>query len=156
MVASIRVPNATQANGLSKIARRGLIPRGLGLALLPFLMVGCATSMSGVVVKPDGSKLTEPDVVVYTSPRTESVRAEKDGEFKISKNVLEDSEYTLIAEDKDGNMGYVRSFKPKKGSNKNIVVRLSREIDGKDAVMEGGPNEGNTTGMGEKILKSSP
>jgi hypothetical protein len=156
MVASIRVPNAMQAKGLLKTPKRGLIPRGLGLALLPFLMAGCATSMSGVVVKPDGSKLTEPDVVVYTSPRTESVRAEKDGEFKISKNVLEDSEYTLIAEDKDGNMGYVRSFKPKKGSNKNIVVRLSREIDGKDAVMEGGPNEGNTTGMGEKILKSSP
>lgn len=156
MVASIRVPNAMRAKGLDKTPKRGLIPRGLGLAILPFLMAGCATSMSGVVVKPDGSKLTEPDVVVYTSPRTESVRAERDGEFKISKNVLEDSEYTLIAEDKDGNMGYVRSFKPKKGSNKNIVVRLSREIDGKDAVMEGGPNEGNTTGMGEKILKSSP
>ena len=35
-------------------------------------------------------------------------------------------------------------------------AQLSREIDGKDAVMEGGPNEGNTTGLGEKILKSSP
>jgi len=156
MVASIRVPNAKEAKGLFKLPLRGFGPLALGLALLPFLMAGCATSMSGVVVKPDGSKLTQPDVVVYTSPRTESVRADKDGEFKISRNVLEESEYTLIAEDKDGNMGYVRSFKPKKGANKNIVVRLSREIDGKDAVMEGGPNEGNTTGLGEKILKSSP
>ena len=128
----------------------------LGLALVPFLLAGCGTTMSGVVVKPDGSKLTQPDVVVYTSPRTESVRADKDGEFKISKGVVEENEYTLIAEDKDGNMGYVRAFKPKKGANKNIVVRLSREIDGKDAVMEGGPSEGNTTGLGEKILKSSP
>ena len=128
----------------------------LGLALLPFLVAGCGTTMSGVVVKPDGSKLTDPDVVVYTSPRTESVRVDRDGDFKIGKGVTEENEYTLIAEDKDGNMGYVRSFKPKKGSNKNIIVRLSREIDGKDAVMEGGPNEGNTSGLGEKILKSSP
>lgn len=126
------------------------------LVLLPLLLAGCGTTMSGVVVKPDGSKLTEPDVVVYTSPRTESVRVDRDGDFKISENVMENGEYTLIAEDKDGNMGYVRSFRPKKGSNKNIVVRLSREIDGKDAVMEGGPSEGNTTGLGEKILKSSP
>ena len=123
---------------------------------LPFLLAGCGTTMSGMVVKPDGSKLTEPSVVVYTSPRTESVRVDKDGDFKIGKNVIEENEYTLIAEDKDGNMGYVRAFKPKKGPNKNIVVRLSREIDGKDAVMEGGPSEGNTSGLGEKILKSSP
>jgi hypothetical protein len=129
---------------------------GWGLALIPLLLAGCGTTMSGQVVKPDGSKLTEPSVVVYTSPRTESVRVSKDGVFKIGKNVIEENEYTLIAEDKDGNMGYVRSFKPKKGSNKNIVVRLSREIDGKDAVMEGGPNEGSTSGLGEKILKSSP
>jgi hypothetical protein len=127
-----------------------------GLMLLPLLLAGCGTTMSGLVVKPDGSRLTEPSVVVYTSPRTESVRVSKDGAFKIGHNVIEENEYTLIAEDKDGNMGYVRSFKPKKGSNKNIVVRLSREIDGKDAVMEGGPNEGNTSGLGEKILKSSP
>jgi hypothetical protein len=129
---------------------------GWGLLLMPLLLAGCGTTMSGRVVKPDGSKLTEPNVVVYTSPRTESVRVGKDGAFKLGKNVIDDNEYTLIAEDKDGNMGYVRAFKPKKGSNKNIVLRLSREIDGKDAVMEGGPSEGNTTGLGEKILKSSP
>lgn len=129
---------------------------GWGLLLSPFILAGCGTTISGQVVKPDGSRLTEPNVVVYTSPRTESVRVSKDGNFKISSNVTEENEYTLIAEDKDGNMGYVRSYKPKKGSNKNITLRLSREIDGKDAVMEGGPNEGNTTGMGEKILKSSP
>jgi hypothetical protein len=123
---------------------------------MPLLVTGCGTTMSGRVVKPDGSKLTEPNVVVYTSPRTESVRVGKDGAFKLGKNVIDENEYTLIAEDKDGNMGYVRAFKPKKGSNKNIVLRLSREIDGKDAVMEGGPSEGNTTGLGEKILKSSP
>jgi hypothetical protein len=128
----------------------------LGMVFIPLLLVGCGTSMSGLVVKPDGSRLTQPDVVVYTSPRTESVRVDRGGNFKIGANVIEENEYTLIAEDKDGNMGYVRSFKPKKGANKNIVVRLSREIDGKDAVLEGGATEGNTTGMGEKILKSSP
>ncbi len=129
---------------------------GWGLLLGPLLLVGCGTTISGHVVKPDGSQLTEPNVVVYTSPRTESVRVGNDGDFKISTNVLEENEYTLIAEDKDGNMGYVKAFKPKKGANKNIILRLSREIDGKDAVMEGGPNEGNTSGLGEKILKSSP
>lgn len=128
----------------------------LGLALSALALAGCGTTMSGHVVKPDGSRLTDPNVVVYTSPRTQSVRAGKDGQFKIGKHVVEDSEYTLIAEDKDGNMGYVRAFKPKKGGNKNIVIRLSREVDGKDAVMEGGPSEGNTSGLGEKILKSSP
>ncbi len=127
-----------------------------GMLLSPLLWVGCGTTIRGHVVKPDGSELTDPNVVVYTSPRTESVRVGKDGDFKIGKNIIDENEYTLIAEDKDGNMGYVRAFKPKKGSNKNIVLRLSREVDGKDAVMEGGPNEGNTTGLGEKILKSSP
>ncbi len=133
-------------------------PKGFGwsLLLVPLLLVGCGTTMSGTVVKPDGSRLDEPNVVVYTSPRTESVRVGKEGDFKIGQNIVDENEYTLIAEDKDGNMGYVKNFKPKKGANKNIVLRLSREIDGKDAVMEGGPNEGNTTGMGEKILKSSP
>jgi hypothetical protein len=133
--------------------RNGL---GWGMLLAPLLLAACGTTMSGHVVKPDGSGLTDPNVVVYTSPRTESVRVGKDGTFKLGKGVIEENEYTLIAEDKDGNMGYVRSFKPKKGSNTNIIVRMSREIDGKDAVMEGGPNEGNTTGLGEKILKSSP
>ncbi len=130
---------------------------GLILSLVfPLIFVGCGTTMSGRVVKPDGSELTDPNVVVYTNPRTELVHAGKDGTFKIGSNVVDENDYTLIAEDKDGNMGYVKGFKPKKGANKNIVVRLSREIDGKDAVMEGGPNEGSTTGMGEKILKSSP
>ena len=127
-----------------------------GMPLLLLLLAGCGTTMSGHVVKPDGSAITEPNVVVYTSPRTESVRVKGDGFFKIARGVVEENEYTLIAEDKDGNMGYVRAFKPKKGGNKNIIVRLSREIDGKDAVMEGGPSEGATTGLGEKILKSSP
>lgn len=148
----VRVAKAEMAK---QAERKRNVP-AWGLALLPLILAGCGTTMSGQVVKPDGSRLTEPSVVVYTSPRTESVRVSKEGVFKIGKNVMQDSEYTLIAEDKDGNMGYVRSFKPKKGANKNIVVRLSREIDGKDAVMEGGPNEGSTSGLGEKILKSSP
>jgi hypothetical protein len=121
-----------------------------------FSLMGCGTSISGRVVKPDGGQLDSPDVVVYTDPRTESVRVDKEGEFNISKGVVENNEYTLIAEDREGNMGYVRAFKPQKGSNKNIVVRMSRELEGKDAVLEGGPSEGQTTGLGEKILKSSP
>lgn len=126
------------------------------IAVCGTLLTGCGTSLSGRVVKPDGSPLTEAEIVVYTSPRTESVRAEKDGAFKISENVQPEQDYTLIAEDKEGNMGYVRGFKTKKGSNKSIVVRMSREIDGKDAVMEGdGPRESGGSGPGEKILKSS-
>jgi len=127
---------------------------GVALACVT-LLSGCGTSLSGRVVKPDGSPLTDAEIVVYTSPRTESVRVEKDGAFKISNQVQPESDYTLIAEDKDGNMGYVRGFKTKKGSNKSIVLRMSREIEGKDAVLEGnGPSEGGT-GPGEKILKSS-
>lgn len=137
-------------------ARRSQSALVLGVLLASFILAGCGTTMSGHVVKPDGSLLTDPNVVVYTSPRTESVRVGKEGYFKIGKNVVEEQDYTLIAEDKDGNMGYVRSFRPRKGTNKNIVLRLSREIDGKDAVMEGGPSEGQTSGLGEKILKSSP
>lgn len=123
-------------------------------AVLSF--AGCGTTLSGRVVKPDGASLDSPDVIVYTDPRTESVRVEKDGSFSISKGVVENSEYTLIAEDKEGNMGYVRGYRSIKGANKNIVVRLSRELEGKDAVLEGGPSEGSNSGMGEKILKSSP
>jgi hypothetical protein len=119
-------------------------------------LLGCGTTISGRVVKPDGGQLDSPDVVVYTDPRTESVRVDKEGEFSLSKGVVDGGEYTLIAEDREGNMGYVRGYKPQKGSNKNIVVRLSRELEGKDAVLEGGPSEGSTTGLGEKILKPSP
>ncbi len=119
------------------------------------IFVGCGTTISGRVVKPDGSPLDNSEVVVYTSPRSGSVKVEKTGEFKISENIIAENDYTLIAEDKEGNMGYVRGFKPKKGTNKNIVVRMSREIEGKDAVLEGtGPSEGGN-GPGEKIFRSS-
>src|SRR5213596_3597169 len=111
---------------MAQMAARKRNGIGWGLVLAPLLLAGCGTTMSGHVDKPDGSRLTEPNVVVYTSPRTESGRVGKDSTFKLGKNVIDENEYTLIAEDKDGNMGYVRSFKPKKGSNKNIVVRLSR------------------------------
>jgi len=126
------------------------------LAAVSIMLTACGTTLSGRVVKPDGAPLDNPDVVVYTDPRTESVRVDKEGTFSLGKGVVEGSEYTLIAEDREGNMGYVRGFTPKKGSNKNIVVRLSREIEGKDAVLEGGPSEGSTSGIGEKILKPSP
>src|SRR3989338_1639549 len=101
------------------------------LAAAGILLAGCGTSISGRVVKPDGGPLVDAEVVVYTSPRSASVRVEKDGAYKIGENVVPGNDYTLIAEDKDGNMGYVRGFKPKKGSNKNVVVRMSREIEGK-------------------------
>ena len=99
------------------------------LAASVLLLTGCATSISGRVVKPDGSSLTHAEVMVYTSPRTASTRVDDDGAFNISQNVIPGSEYTLIAEDKQGNLGYVKGFKPKKGGNKDILVRLSREID---------------------------
>jgi hypothetical protein len=134
--------------------RNSFVFAAAAVALSAFL-AGCGTSLNGRVVKPDGSPLNDGEIVVYTTPRSESVRVDKDGSFSISDNIVPENSYTLIAEDKDGNMGYVRGFKPKKGSNKNIVVRMSREIEGKDAVMEGtGPTEGGN-GLGEKILKSS-
>ena len=118
-------------------------------------LTGCGTTMSGYVVLPDGSRIDERDVIVYTDPWTDSVRVDNKGAFKIKKNVEEKKEYTLIAEDEEGNTGYVRDFKPEEGSNENIVVRLAREVDGKDAVVEGGLREIQPTGPGEKILKSS-
>ena len=131
-------------------------PALLVVAASSVLLTGCATSISGRVVKPDGSALSHAEVMVYTSPRTASTRVDDEGAFKISENVVPESEYTLIAEDKQGNLGYVKGFKPKKGSNKDILVRLSREVDAKNAVMEsnGGPTEAGS-GPGEKILKSS-
>ena len=119
------------------------------------ILVGCGTTISGRVVKPDGSPLTDNDVMVSTTPRTEQVKVEKEGMFTIGENIVPGNDYTLVAEDKEGNMGYVRGFKPKKGKNPNLVIRMSREIEGKDAVLEStGPSEGGS-GPGEKILKSS-
>ena len=119
------------------------------------LFIGCGTTISGRVVRPDGSPLSDNDVMVSTTPRSEQVKVEKEGAFKLGENIIPGNEYTLVAEDKEGNMGYVRGFKPKKGKNPNVVIRMSREIEGKDAVLEGtGPSEGGS-GPGEKILKSS-
>ena len=125
----------------------------LGLSLI--YLTGCGTYMAGFVVLPDGSKIEDRKVIVYTDPWTDSVSIKNDGSFKIKKNVIVQNSYTLIAEDEEGNAGYVRGYKPKKGSNDNIVVRLAREIDGKDAVIEGGLREVQPTGPGEKIFKSS-
>src|SRR5580704_5763010 len=107
------------------------------------LLAGCATtSLSGQVVNPDGSALTETGVRVYTAPRTSFARVTENGTFNITENVLPDEAYTLIAEDSVGNMGYVRDFKPKKGKNKGLLLRMNREMDAKDAVLEGsGPSE---------------
>ena len=127
----------------------------LGVAALCALLSGCATSISGFVVKPDGSSLTNAEVRVYTNPRSVSTRVDKAGAFEISENVIPDNDYTLIAEDREGNTGYVRGFKPKKGKNKDVIVRMSREIEAKDAVLEGGGPTESGTGPGEKILKSS-
>lgn len=135
-----------------------MIRNRLSLVLPAFglLLCACGTTMSGHVVMPDGSRLKSQQVVVYTSPRTETVKAGKDGSFKINDNVVDGNDYTIMAEDQFNNIGYVRSFKPRKGSNKNILVRLSKEVEGKDAILEGGPMEVETSGVGEKILKSSP
>lgn len=134
---------------------RSINPGILALMASSMFLGGCATSIVGKVVKPDGSPLINAEVVVYTSPRTESIRVEGDGSFKITQNVAPDSSYTLIAEDREGNLGYVRGLVPKKGEKKPIVVRLSREVEAKDAALEGsGPAEIGG-GPGEKILKSS-
>lgn len=125
------------------------------LAACIAFLAGCATTISGRVVKPDGSALSNVDVIVYTAPRSASVRADKDGSFKINENVVPENDYTLIAEDRDGNTGYVRGYKPKKGGNPNVIVRMSREVQAKDAVLEGGGPRETGAGPGEKILKSS-
>ncbi len=130
-----------------------LLFSGLSLGAI---LGACGTTVSGKVVKPDGSSLDNSNVIVYTSPRTESVKVNKAGAFVLKSNIVEGNEYTLIAEDNDGNMGYVRSFKPKKGANENILLRLSREVDAKEAVLEGGLPSHTPSGIGEKIFKSSP
>jgi hypothetical protein len=125
------------------------------VASVSAMVTGCATSISGRVVRPDGSALTNAEVKVYTAPKTSATRVDKDGSYKLSGEIIPDNEYTLIAEDREGNTGYVRGFKPKKGSNKDVIVRMSREMEAKDAVLEGnGPLE-TGAGPGEKILKSS-
>ena len=130
-------------------------PSFFAFASLCVFFTGCATTIGGFVVKPDGSSLTNADVLVYTAPKTESTKVDKDGAYQISNNIVPESEYTLVAEDREGNTGYVRGFKPKKGGNKNIIIRMSREVQAKDAVLEsGGPTE-SRSGPGEKILKSS-
>ena len=125
------------------------------LASLCAFFTSCATSISGFVVKPDGSSLTNAEVLVYTNPRSMSTKVDERGAYEISKYVIPDNEYTLIAEDREGNTGYVRGFKPKQGGNKNIIIRMSREIQAKDAVLEGKNPTEPKSDPGEKILKSS-
>lgn len=134
---------------------RSLRLLSIGMAAVA-LLTGCATSISGRVVRPDGSPLKNVDVIVYTAPRSASVRADRSGAFKISDNVVPENDYTLIAEDRDGNTGYVRGYKPKKGGNPNVIVRMSREVQAKDAILLDGKGPRETgAGPGEKILKSS-
>ncbi len=120
------------------------------------LFVGCGPSLKGMVVLPDGSKLNGLKVVVYTQPWTDSVPAKDDGSFSIGKNINPETEYTLIAEDKDGNMGFVKNYKPsEKKKDEKIVIKLSKEIEAKEAVIEGDLYINQDSGPGEKIFKSS-
>ena len=129
---------------------------GLGWFGACLLIIGCGPSLKGVVVMPDGSQLDSPDVVVYTNPWTDSVEVNKDGTFSIRKNVQERNEYTLIAEDAEGNMGFVKGYKLDAQKAEKIVIRLSREMDAKEAVIEGEIYFEQGTGpTGEKILKPS-
>lgn len=123
--------------------------------LTSFLLTNCGPSLRGIVVMPDGSQLTEAQVVVYTNPWTDSVKVKRDGTFTIRKNVGEQTDYTLIAEDKDGNMGFVRGFIPESEKKEKIVIKLSKELEARDAVIEGDLYINQDSGPGEKILKSS-
>jgi hypothetical protein len=127
----------------------------IGCLFICWLIFSCGPSIQGLVVMPDGSKLEEPNVVVYTNPWTDSVKVKKDGSFSIRKNVQERNEYTLIAEDPDGNMGFVKGYKLETKKDEKIVIRLSREMEAKEAVIEGDLYIDQDTGPGEKILKSS-
>ena len=116
---------------------------------------GCGPSLKGVVVMPDGSKIKDMDISVYTDPRSDSVKVAADGTFKLGKNMIMTNAYTLIAEDKDGNLGFVKNFKPSDKPDEKVVIKLSREIEAKDAVMEGDLYINQDSGPGEKIFKSS-
>ncbi|MBF0430387.1 MAG: hypothetical protein HQK83_03855 [Fibrobacteria bacterium] len=118
-------------------------------------LIGCGPSLRGVVVMPDGSEIGEKKVMVYTNPWTDSVKVKNDGSFKISKDVQDRNEYTLIAEDVDGNMGFVRGFKISDQPDQKIVIKMSKELQAKDAVIEGDLYINPDSGPGEKILKSS-
>jgi hypothetical protein len=131
------------------------IARISGIAIC-LLLLSCGPSLKGVVVMPDDSPIpNDMKVVVYTNPWTDSVQVKKDGSFSIGKNVQEKNEYTLIAEDQEGNLGFVRGYKIQKEKDEQIVIRLSREMEAKEAVIEGELYIEQDTGPGEKILKSS-
>ncbi len=129
--------------------------KAISLIFLAVLLCGCGPKLKGLVVMPDGSPMITKNVVVYTKPRTDSVKVKADGSFTIGKNIDVKNTYTLIAEDKDGNMGFVRGFQPGKESDEKIVIKLSKELEAKDAVIEGELYINPDSGPGEKILKSS-
>ncbi len=125
-------------------------------ALAFALLIGCGgPAIRGFVVMPDGSQLKNTDVVVYSKPWTDSVKVDEKGEFKLSKGIDVRNEYKLIAEDKDGNMGFVKGYKLSENLEKKIVIKLSRETPAKDAVIEGDVYEQGDTGPGEKIFRGS-
>ena len=129
--------------------------RNLFYLFIPVLFWGCGPSLVGVVVMPDGSKITNMSVMVYTDPLSDSVKVGADGTFKLGKNMIMTNSYTLIAEDGDGNLGFVRNFKPAENPDEKVVIKLSRELEAKDAVMEGDLYINPDSGPGEKIFKSS-
>lgn len=123
--------------------------------LIALVLCGCGPSIKGVVVMPDGTRMEGMNIAVYTDPWSDSVVVRKDGSFTLSKNIQEKNEYTLIAEDSQGNLGYVRKYRLQKDKKENVVIRLSREVEAKDAVIEGSSYNIQDTGPGEKIFKSS-
>lgn len=119
------------------------------------LMSACGPSLRGVVVLPDGSPIKDMNLGVYTQPTTDSVVVKPDGSFKISKHVQKGATYTLIAEDREGNMGFVRNYQLQPDAKEKIVIKLSKELEAKDAVLEGELYIQQDAGPGEKIFKSS-
>jgi len=131
------------------------IKKQILLVLLSSIFWACGPSLQGVVVMPDGSQIKDMKISVYTEPRTDSVKVKPDGTFKLSKNLVLTNAYTLIAEDKDGNLGFVKNYKPADNPKEKVVIKLSKEIEAKDAVMEGEVYINPDSGPGEKIFKSS-
>jgi len=127
----------------------------LSIPLVASLFVSCGPTLKGVVVLPNGTPTQNMKLAVYSQPPTDSVAVKPDGTFKISKRVAKGQTYTLIAEDRDGNMGFVRNYVVNPENTEKIIIHLSKEIDAKDAVLEGDVYIQQDTGPGEKIFKSS-
>lgn len=133
------------------IKKSTFVPVALGALLL---LAGCGPTLKGIVVLPDGTPIKGLEVGVHSKPWSDSVKVKDDGSF-VLKKIEPKNVYTLIAEDAEGNMGIVKNFSPSEKPNEKVIIKLSKELEAKDAVIDGDLFIQQDTGPGEKIFKSS-